>query len=89
MTGTFGSLITAMVTPFRDDHAVDYGGAQELASYLLDHGSDGVVVAGSTGESPTLTDDERTDPATLSSELSETLGEALAAKVELPLARSG
>ncbi len=61
MTGTFGSLITAMVTPFRDDHAVDYGGAQELASYLLDHGSDGVVVAGSTGESPTLTHREKAE----------------------------
>jgi 4-hydroxy-tetrahydrodipicolinate synthase len=49
------------VTPFRGDHAVDYGGAQELASYLLDQGSDAVVVAGSTGESPTLTHKEKAE----------------------------
>jgi 4-hydroxy-tetrahydrodipicolinate synthase len=55
MAGRFGSVVTAMVTPFRDDHAVDLDGAQELASWLVDHGSDAVVVAGSTGESPTLT----------------------------------
>jgi 4-hydroxy-tetrahydrodipicolinate synthase len=57
----FGSVVTAMVTPFRLDHAVDYDGAQELASYLLDHGSDAIVVAGSTGESPTLTRKERAE----------------------------
>src|SRR6266487_4223918 len=57
----FGSVITAMVTPFREDHAVDYDGAQELATYLLDHGSDAIVVAGSTGESPTLTRKERAE----------------------------
>src|SRR5712691_3019041 len=57
----FGSVVTAMVTPFRHDHAVDYDGAQELASYLLDHGSDAIVVAGSTGESPTLTRKERAE----------------------------
>ena len=39
----FGSVITAMVTPFREDHAVDYDGAQELATYLLDHGYHGFV----------------------------------------------
>ena len=50
-----------MVTPFREDHAVDYDGAQELASHLLDHGSDAVVVAGSTGESPTLTYKEKAE----------------------------
>jgi 4-hydroxy-tetrahydrodipicolinate synthase len=61
MTGRFGSVITAMVTPFRGDHAVDYDGAQELASYLLDQGSDAVVVAGSTGESPTLTYKEKAE----------------------------
>ena len=59
MAGRFGSVVTAMVTPFREDHAVDYGGAQELASHLLDNGSDAVVVAGSTGESPTLTHREK------------------------------
>jgi 4-hydroxy-tetrahydrodipicolinate synthase len=48
-----------MVTPFRDDHAVDLDGAQELASWLVDNGSDAIVVAGSTGESPTLTYKEK------------------------------
>ncbi len=61
MAGRFGSVITAMVTPFREDHAVDYDGAQELASYLLEQGSDAVVVAGSTGESPTLTTKEKAE----------------------------
>lgn len=61
MTGRFGSLITAMVTPFRDDHAVDVAGAQELARHLLDTGSDAIVVAGSTGESPTLTHKEKAE----------------------------
>jgi 4-hydroxy-tetrahydrodipicolinate synthase len=57
----FGSVVTAMVTPFRDDHAVDYDGAASLASWLLEHGSDAIVVAGSTGESPTLTRKERAE----------------------------
>ena len=57
----FGTVITAMVTPFRQDHAVDFDGARSLASWLLDHGSDAIVVAGSTGESPTLTQKERAD----------------------------
>jgi 4-hydroxy-tetrahydrodipicolinate synthase len=61
MSGRFGSVITAMVTPFRDDHAVDLDGAQRLAAWLVDHGSDALVVAGSTGESPTLTHREKTD----------------------------
>src|SRR4249919_4066481 len=61
MAGRFGSVVTAMVTPFRDDHAVDLDGAQELASYLVDSGSDAIVVAGSTGESPTLTPSEKAD----------------------------
>src|SRR6476646_6517024 len=62
MTGRFGSLITAMVTPFREeDHALDVDGAQRLASHLLDTGSDAIVVAGSTGESPTLTYKEKAE----------------------------
>ena len=61
MAGRFGSLVTAMVTPFRDDHGVDLDGAQALATYLIDHGSDAVVVAGSTGESPTLTHKEKAE----------------------------
>jgi 4-hydroxy-tetrahydrodipicolinate synthase len=61
MAGRFGSVLTAMVTPFRDDHAVDLDGAQALASWLVDHGSDAVVVAGSTGESPTLSHKEKAE----------------------------
>jgi 4-hydroxy-tetrahydrodipicolinate synthase len=61
MAGRFGSVVTAMVTPFRDDHAIDLDGAQGLASWLVDHGSDAVVVAGSTGESPTLTYKEKAE----------------------------
>ena len=61
MSGRFGSLITAMVTPFRDDHAIDIDGAERLASHLLDTGSDAIVVSGSTGESPTLTHKEKAE----------------------------
>jgi 4-hydroxy-tetrahydrodipicolinate synthase len=61
MGGRFGSVITAMVTPFRDDYSLDLDGAQELTRFLLDNGSDGLVVAGSTGESPTLTHNEKRD----------------------------
>jgi len=61
MTGRFGSLVTAMVTPFREDHAVDLDRAQELARWLVANGSDAIVVAGSTGESPTLTYREKAD----------------------------
>jgi 4-hydroxy-tetrahydrodipicolinate synthase len=61
MSGRFGSLITAMVTPFRDDHAIDIDGAERLAAHLLDSGSDAIVVAGSTGESPTLTHKEKAE----------------------------
>ncbi|HZQ17044.1 MAG TPA: 4-hydroxy-tetrahydrodipicolinate synthase [Gaiellaceae bacterium] len=56
-----GNVLTAIVTPFRDDGAVDFDAFQALARHLVDHGSDGLVVAGTTGESPTLTDDERLD----------------------------
>lgn len=55
----FGTLLTAMITPMLDDLSVDYDGAAKLAEYLVEHGSDGLVVAGTTGESPTLTDEER------------------------------
>jgi 4-hydroxy-tetrahydrodipicolinate synthase len=54
-----GEVLTAIVTPFDADGAVDYDRFRELAQFLVDHGSDGFVVAGTTGESPTLTDDER------------------------------
>ena len=53
-----GRLITAMVTPFDDEGKVDYGQAKKLALALLDSGSDGVLVVGTTGESPTLTRQE-------------------------------
>ena len=48
-----------MVTPFRPDGSVNLDKFRELAAHLVDHGSDGVVVAGTTGESPTLSDDEK------------------------------
>ncbi len=56
-----GRLLTAMITPFREDGAVDLDAAQRLAHQLCEDGSDGVVVAGTTGESPTLTDDEKVE----------------------------
>lgn len=55
----FGRVLTAMVTPFDGAGAVDYGRAAVLAKRLADAGSDGLVVAGTTGESPTLTDEEK------------------------------
>jgi 4-hydroxy-tetrahydrodipicolinate synthase len=54
-----GRLLTAMITPFHGDGSVNYDAAQRLARMLCDDGSDGVVIAGTTGESPTLTDDEK------------------------------
>jgi 4-hydroxy-tetrahydrodipicolinate synthase len=54
-----GEVLTAMVTPFDADGAVDYDRFRELAEFLVANGSDGLVVAGTTGESPTLSDDER------------------------------
>jgi 4-hydroxy-tetrahydrodipicolinate synthase len=61
MTARFGSVITAMATPFDGDGALDLARAEELANWLLDHGSDGLVVAGSTGEGATLADQEKVD----------------------------
>jgi 4-hydroxy-tetrahydrodipicolinate synthase len=54
-----GEVLTAVVTPFGRDGAVDFERFRELARYLVESGSDGLVVAGTTGESPNLTDDER------------------------------
>jgi 4-hydroxy-tetrahydrodipicolinate synthase len=54
-----GRVLTAIVTPFREDGAVDIDAFQRLARHLVDHGSDGIVVAGTTGESPNLSDAER------------------------------
>src|SRR6476659_5923825 len=56
-----GRVLTAIVTPFREDESIDFEAFQALARHLVDNGSDGVVVAGTTGESPTLTDAERLD----------------------------
>jgi 4-hydroxy-tetrahydrodipicolinate synthase len=55
----FGEVLTATVTPFDSDGAVDYERYRELCAYLVDNGSDGVVVNGTTGEAPTLSDEER------------------------------
>lgn len=55
----FGRVLTAMVTPFDASGALDLDGARRLARWLQDHGNDGLVIAGTTGESPVLTDDER------------------------------
>ncbi|HZV25744.1 MAG TPA: dihydrodipicolinate synthase family protein, partial [Acidothermaceae bacterium] len=58
-TPPFGRVMTAMVTPFTADGGLDLDGAQQLASYLVDHGNDGLVINGTTGESPTTTDEEK------------------------------
>ena len=55
----FGRVLTAMVTPMNEDGSLNLDVAQQLAKYLQAHGNDGLVVAGTTGESPVLTDDER------------------------------
>ena len=57
----FGRVVTAMVTPFDDAGALDVPAAQELARWLAAHGSDALVLSGSTGESSVLTDDEKVD----------------------------
>lgn len=57
----FGRVITAMVTPFDRNGALDLDGVRTLARYLQDHGNDALVVAGTTGEAPVLTDPERLD----------------------------
>jgi 4-hydroxy-tetrahydrodipicolinate synthase len=55
----FGRVLSAMVTPFDDDGELDLDVAAELSRYLQSHGHDGLVIAGTTGEAPVLTDDER------------------------------
>lgn len=56
---TFGRVLTAMVTPFDESGQVDYQKARELAAALLDSGTDGLVLTGTTGESPTLSTEEK------------------------------
>ncbi|QDY79342.1 4-hydroxy-tetrahydrodipicolinate synthase [Streptomyces qinzhouensis] len=55
----FGRVLTAMVTPFTPDGALDVDGAQRLAAHLVDAGNDGLIVSGTTGESPTTSDAEK------------------------------
>ena len=57
----FGRVLTAMVSPMRPDGSLDLEGAAELAAYLVDNGNDGLVVNGTTGESPTTSDTEKVD----------------------------
>jgi 4-hydroxy-tetrahydrodipicolinate synthase len=57
----FGNVLTAMVSPFTSDGELDISGAQTLATWLVENGNEGLVVAGTTGESPTLTHDEQID----------------------------
>lgn len=59
MSEGLGTVITAMVTPFNDRGAVNYKAAEGLARYLVEHGSGGLVVSGTTGESPTLSTEEK------------------------------
>lgn len=70
----FGRVLTAMVTPFHDDGSLDLDGAATLARWLVQQGNDGLVIAGTTGEAPTLTDDEKVE-----------LWTAVRAAVDVPL----
>ena len=55
----FGRLLTAMVTPFKDDLSIDWAGVEKLAAHLISTGHHGIVVNGTTGEAPTTSDDEK------------------------------
>ncbi len=57
--GEIGRLLTAMITPFDEEGRLDYGQAKRLAQALVESGSDGLVVAGSTGEGPALSEEEK------------------------------
>jgi 4-hydroxy-tetrahydrodipicolinate synthase len=70
----FGKVLTAMVTPFDENGALDLEGAAQLARWLVAHGNDGLVIAGTTGEAPTLSDDEKVE-----------LWQAVRAAVDVPL----
>src|SRR3954449_12016461 len=61
MAGRWGAVLTAMVTPFDENGALDLDAAGELARWLQDHGNDGLVVAGTTGEAPVLSATEKLD----------------------------
>src|SRR5687768_8167752 len=70
----FGRVLTAMISPFDDDLALDVDGAVELAQWLEAEGNEGLVICGTTGESPTLSDDEKL-----------TLWENVSAAVSIPV----
>lgn len=57
----FGQILTAMVTPFDQNGEIDFPAAKNLINYLIANGTDGIVVAGTTGESPTLTTEEKVE----------------------------
>jgi 4-hydroxy-tetrahydrodipicolinate synthase len=59
MKAPFGRLLTAMVTPFKDDLSIDWAGVEKLAAHLQSIGHDGIAVNGTTGEAPTTSDDEK------------------------------
>ena len=59
MTPRFGRVLTAMISPFSKDEELDIEGAQVLAKWLVEQGNEGLVIAGTTGESPTLTHEEQ------------------------------
>ncbi len=59
MSARFGQVLTAMVTPFDDNGSVDFDAARKLARWLVEQGNDGLVIAGTTGEAPVLSDEER------------------------------
>jgi 4-hydroxy-tetrahydrodipicolinate synthase len=61
MNRPFGAVLTAMVTPMHPDGSIDFDAAQRLATFLVDNGSDGLVVSGTTGESPTTHSPEKVD----------------------------
>ncbi|MCG8401826.1 MAG: 4-hydroxy-tetrahydrodipicolinate synthase [Firmicutes bacterium] len=61
MTTDFGRMLTAIVTPFNKDLSIDFDQVKKLARHLVQSGSDGLVVAGTTGESPTLNKDEKVE----------------------------
>ncbi|MED1470610.1 4-hydroxy-tetrahydrodipicolinate synthase [Neobacillus sp. M.A.Huq-85] len=57
----FGQVLTAMVTPFDHEGEIDFNATRTLVNYLIENGTDGLVVVGTTGESPTLTTDEKVE----------------------------
>ena len=78
MSGRFGTLATAMVTPFSEDGSLDLDRAREVAAWLLDHGTDTLVVTGSTGEAATLSDEEKIDLWRAAVEVAEGRGTVIA-----------